>query len=302
MGRKKRHHYIPKFYLEGFVDPNNKPYIWVYEKGNTNVRKDKAKNIAFQKHYYSFTTKEGNKDSESLENALAKTEGQVAPILQKIRRHKNLDSEGRDIFATFLALMMFRVPNFKRWLEDNRIEIVRQICELSSPNAWESMKPCVECSKKDTGEKIDISNMSMEELRKLFSDDRYDIKIHPELYLGMLHPVYVEHFAKIFYDLRWVFYTATDDYKFVTSDNPLYSNDVSLRDRNLEVTCPISKDLAFFGAYDIEREGYIEADNNLVKEINCKIVASALRFVFSSQKSDELNKLVQESSNIQQLM
>lgn len=88
----------------------------------------------------------------------------------------------------------------------------------------------------------------------------------------------------------------------MTSDNPLYSNDVSLRDRNLEVTFPISKDLAFFGTYNIEREGYIEADNNLVKEINCEIVASALRFVFSSQKSDELNKLVQESSNIQQLM
>jgi hypothetical protein len=61
--KKKRHHYIPRFYLEGFVDPLNKPYIWVYEKGNPNIIKATAENVAVRKHYYSFVTAGGNEDS-----------------------------------------------------------------------------------------------------------------------------------------------------------------------------------------------------------------------------------------------
>jgi hypothetical protein len=116
IGKKKRHHYIPCFYLNGFIDPANEPFIWVYQKGESQIIKATAANIALEKHYYSFTTPTGAKDSETFENALSEIEGKAAPLIEKIKKHQTLDNDDRAIFAAFLALMMTRVPNYRKIL------------------------------------------------------------------------------------------------------------------------------------------------------------------------------------------
>lgn len=63
---KKRHHYLPKFYLEEFVDPRNSPYIWIYEKGQSQIRKANATNIAVKKDFYTYTTIYGKRDPEGM--------------------------------------------------------------------------------------------------------------------------------------------------------------------------------------------------------------------------------------------
>src|SRR2546423_15005720 len=105
MGKKKRHHYVPRFYLNGFIDPVNEPFIWVYQKGESQIIKATAENIALEKHYYSFTSPTGEKDSETFENALSEMEGKAAPIIAKIKRGQTLNEDDRAVFAVFLALM-----------------------------------------------------------------------------------------------------------------------------------------------------------------------------------------------------
>lgn len=295
----KRHHYIPRFYLNGFVDPNNMPYIWAYEKGNPNIIKAPSENIAVQKHYYSFTTQEGNRDSETLENALAKMEGQVAPIFRKIKNHESLDEQERGLFATFLALIMIRVPNFREnsW-ERPFAELTKEMHMMSATDI-ERLKSMVESLERDTGNKIDTP---IEEFQKFILNGRYGIKVNPQFGLGAL--ALIKDIAPIFYRMKWTFLTATDDYKFVTSDNPVSWDvpihdptsfyGISLLDKNLELTFPISKDLAFFGTRLHIKEGYFRANNKLIKETNRRTVISALRFVYSSQKSEGLNRLVQK--------
>ena len=117
MARKKRHHYLPRFYLGGFVDPLHKPYVWIYEKGDSNITRSTPRNIAVRKHYYSFETKSGSIDSQSVENALADVENKAAPVFQKVLRHEQLDDEDRNAFAVFLSLMTARVPNYRENLE-----------------------------------------------------------------------------------------------------------------------------------------------------------------------------------------
>ena len=114
---KKRAHYIPRFYLTGFVDPRNKPYLWLCEKGNLDIRKSTAANIAVRKKYYSFLMPEGEQDLEIFEDVLAKIEGRAAPVFRVIGQRQSLSDQERVIFAIFLAFIMVRVPNYRENVE-----------------------------------------------------------------------------------------------------------------------------------------------------------------------------------------
>jgi hypothetical protein len=104
MGRKRRHHYVPRFYLEGFCDSSNAPFIWIYEKGNQEIRKQRADNIAFERDYYSFRHPSGEMDTETIENGLANLEGRAAPVLKKMVAKVNLNEEEKHFFPIFLPI------------------------------------------------------------------------------------------------------------------------------------------------------------------------------------------------------
>jgi len=297
MAKKKKHHYVPVFYLNGFVDPHNKPYIWIYEKGNLDVRKASAKDIANQKHYYSFTTPEGERDSETFEEILKKIEERAAPVIKNIEERKALTNEQRVWFAFFLAFTMTRVPSFRENVERATGEIMKKANQIwaSYPADFESM---IEKSEKDTGNKIE---MPVEELRKFVLEGQYDVKVDSQFSLAMI--LLAIDLASTFSSMKWTFLEATEDYKFVTSDNPLSFFDpthdpksfygVGLSNRNIEITFPISKDLMFRGTWK-QSEGYKKLSNKRVKDMNRRTVISALRFVFASKRSDILNKFVQK--------
>lgn len=324
MATKKKHHYIPQFYLDGFTDLNN-GHVWVYEKGNLNIRKAKTGNIAFQKHYYSFVTKEGNKDSETLENAFAEMEGKAAPVFQKIKKCERLGEQERAIFACFLAFSVVRVPKFRGYVESDIAKSYKSLIKIgASHSGW--LKSIMESVERDTREKINI-----EELQEYILHGSYNIKVNPQYSLKMFK--LVEDLIPIFYGMKWTFLIATGDYKFVTSDNPLFwcdpthnpyihsiyhlvnaislesfifyikklfswsnpvtpSRSVGLLNKDVEVTFPISRDVAFLGTWKIKGGDYLKANNYMIKDLNYRTITSALRFVYSSQKSDEVNALV----------
>ena len=115
-----------------------------------------------------------------------------------------------------------------------------------------------------------------------------------------------KHFFPIFHAMKWTFIKATDSYKFLTSDNPIFYWDpthdsksfpgVGLLNKNIELTFPLTKDLALLSSW-IGEVGYVKADNQMVKVINRRTVMSALRFVFASEKSNVLNKFVRKYIN-----
>lgn len=294
MTKKKRHHYIPRFYLDGFVDPLNRPYIWVYEKGNPNIIKATAENVAVRKHYYSFVTAVGHEDS--FEDIFGMIESEVAPIFRKIINHENLENEERSSFAYFLALIMMRVPKYRENVEKVTGEIIKRATMLwaSHPEDFKSM---IKKFEKDEGSK---TGMPVEELQDFILSGEFDIVVKPQFSLGMLD--LVKHFAPIFHAMNWAFWEASD-YMFVTSDTPLFYDDpthdpgsvygVGLLSKNIEVTFPISKDLMLFATWN-GPEGYIKVNNKKVKEFNRRMVISALRFVFAPLHSQDLNRTVQK--------
>jgi hypothetical protein len=295
--KKKHHHYLPEFYLKRFIDPNNKPYVWVYEKGGRRIRKASANDIAVQKHYYSFTTVEGERDTCSFENLFAKTEEHTAPIFAKIEAQQDLTDEDRSWFATFLAFTLTRVPNYRENVERLIGETIREILISSAvdPKRFESM---VRRFEEKTEVKIGIP---LKDYRKLILDGQYEVI--PSAAISLELVLLAEKLVPIFWNMKWIFIRATPDYKFVTSDNPLSRydpepspppfNGVALASKTVQVTFPISRELALLASWK-GREGHIRGHNSQIKEITRRTIMSASRFVFSSVKSDTLDRLVQK--------
>lgn len=303
MGKKQRHHFIPRFYLEGFVDPHNKPYVWTYEKGNIDIIKASPADIAVQKHYYSFTTEEGSKDSESFEDLFATIESNVAPLVSKLEQQKGLGEDEKKLFSYFLAFMMTRVPNFRNDIEESNSDVVKRIAMWMAGDS-KCFEAMIENYEKDTGEDIGIP---INELREFVLDDsRYSIKTNPEFSLFIILEL-SKSFARVFYKMNWLFLMATDENKFLTSDNPLYYFDptydpkspfgVGLINKNIQVTIPISNRLAILAGWNFKKDNYFKANGLLVRGINKRTIISALRYVYASEKSDTLNKLVQKYEN-----
>jgi len=298
--KKKRQHYLSEFYLRGFVDPYNKPYVWLYEKGNKIIRKASPKDLCVLKEYYSFTTPEGEKDSESFENFLAMIETKVAPIFKRIEIGEIPEEDERWWFSFFIAFMMTRVPNYRDNVENAVADFIRKFSKICASNP-ESFKFSVEQFEREKGKKLD---KPPEELRKYILGGNYNIVVNPQLSLGMT--TVACDLAPLFYHMKWQFLRATDKYGFVTCDNPVYRFDpnpgpppfdgVGLLNRNIEVTFPVSRDLTILGTWE-GVEKYIQTNNNQVKEINRRTISSASRFVFASIKLEGLNRLVQKHKN-----
>jgi hypothetical protein len=298
MAKIKGHqHYIPRFYLKGFTEPNYEDYIWVYEKGKTEPIKLHIKNVAVQKHYYSFTDHNGEKNI-TIEDALAEIEGKTAPVFQKIKKHDDLNEDDRINFSYFLSTMITRVPNFR--------ENMNNIYKDNINKAIEQIEPYIKNDKKNYVKPInlpeefwnsmwnDMPEKAEEKLQDIYlKSDKKTVK--PEITLKFLD-LPREEPASIFNNMKWKFIVATDNWKFVTSDNPLHNYlDIGLLNKNVEVIFPVSKDLVFLGTWQDNKEGrYFQADNNTVKEFNRATVKSALKYVYSSNNSDGLMRLVQK--------
>ena len=107
-------HYIPRFYLKEFTDPETpdswEPYVWVYEHASKEWKKKSPKNIASKPDFYSFVDQKGEKRDE-IEKGLSIIEGKTASIYRdKICNRQYLLNQEKATIAEFIVLMVTRVP------------------------------------------------------------------------------------------------------------------------------------------------------------------------------------------------
>ncbi len=301
----QKHHYVPAFYLNGFTDSSNSDLVWVYQKENDALFCAKPENIGFIKHYHTFTNEDGKKDSETVENLLSEIwESPSSDIIKKIREGKFPENEQRALFASFLGISLTRVPyyreNIDKVMAHTALELYKQIA--STP---EGFKKSLENYKNATG--VDLTDEA-EDLRDFVLSGEFDIDVNPSLFLSMFM-LHGHKLGEIIWQMSWIFVKATERFKFITSDNPvfhvdptynpnnLYSSISGLGNKNIELTFPISSELALFASWDNNRkECFIPGNNNLIKDINKRAVMSARRFIYASEKREGTSKLVKKYS------
>ena len=103
----------------------------------------------------------------------------------------------------------------------------------------------IRTSEKETGNKL---NSSLEDLRDFVLSEKYKIKVEPQFSLFMMEMI--NDFGPMFHKMNWTI-LISDDYRFVTSDNPLFYDDpthdpkspygVGLLNKNIILTFPITQ-------------------------------------------------------------
>ena len=108
------HHFVPRFLLAGFTDPDTprgqEPYTWVRYPDSPSWKKRAPQNLASETDYYAFTDDTGKKN-HALEKEFSRIESSMAIILrEKILKETTVSNEEKGIVASFIALTMTRVP------------------------------------------------------------------------------------------------------------------------------------------------------------------------------------------------
>lgn len=207
----RKHHYVPKFYLEGFVDPIDPRFLWVVDIEQKEIRKENPKNTAkvsgFYDLYGTFTP-----DKLAIEKGLGELESAVAPIIRKLRRKPvQLSLLERFRLACFIGIQIGRVPIFREHLDRN-LE--------PSLEAWS--KEIARTHKKFQGELSEIAQRTKESI--LSGRLKLGLKFNEEFdrknFLTLASIEAGIRFGSVIFSMHWVFLVTNGNSSFFASDNP----------------------------------------------------------------------------------
>jgi tryptophan synthase alpha chain len=290
MDAKHNHHFLPKLLLKGFVIKKDKPFIWVYQRGQpynpggnrynhrekltNNPYLDTIKNAGAEMDFYSDSNEDGIKDSETTENKLMLLEQQHDRILDKLRACKTITDEEKEHFSSYIVLMLRRVPAGR--------ELSKKL--ITTKGLYEPTKELFQkLNWPDTPETRAYIKQHVESKAE---HENYQISGHNKITLDSPNSRMIEELKK----MVWTFYVAREPYVFLTSDNPVFFPDTIgiAGNKNLsELSFPISTNVALVASWNkTQKEGFVEATPHIVKDINRRTISKTSRYVYFSKNAD----------------
>lgn len=261
------HHYVPRFYLNGFSQrPGNA--LWAYDRQNKRKFKTNIRNLAQQTNYY----------PEELEAYFSNdVEGPTAAVIRKIRSRSPISSNDRRTLARYLISQWKRVPKgkqrvhaqFPRISEEVKFNVLRRIDELVAENPHYA----------------DVAARRRIEVDEII--DRYRQNPPDDIWFQAIGPEFQSRAIEATASMFWRFFCIEDASQFLTSDNPVFIfESKGVGNPDSELSFPIAHDTVLWASWsDVLPEGYLVASRALVKEFNRRTASYSTRFVFA--KHDE---------------
>jgi hypothetical protein len=285
MTAPKRHHYLPKFYLEGFCRDN---VLWVYDRDTKEFRKQTPLNTAVQRYYYSFEKDDGEKTAD-IEDFLALVETHAKPVLDKIHTRETINDNEKVTLSLIIGFLYSRVPSFGKSVNDITVRIVEHLSKVifADEKITESAFNQYE---QDTGRKINITPKELSEFARSDGNDR---EVHQNESLTMMLelstklPVY-------FLQMNWLFLFAPGNLSFVTTDKPFVlipprelADNVpyGLATKRTQKFIPLTQQVCFVLLDHGENIKIREATREEVREINRRITSRCDRFVIARDEA-----------------
>ena len=306
MSEPRQHHYVPRFYLNGFADPNilkreRREAIWVYERGKT-PRRSSPKNEAKQRDFYSYSNN-GVRDTR-VEQWFSELEQNVSPIIDSLMKdRRNVTEAEKAWLALFAGTMQTRTPANRR-LSTKRIDpLVTKIMHDAATDTATFQRFVNENSDQTYMGNFDVSDTEqVEALRQAILSGRSDEISHdPNYELFSLVEVGKKVGALLF-EMNWqIIYCESQEY-FLTSDDPLTSwvldvtaNRLHLRegvDRpGANVWLPLCRGICLRMSKDCAPAGVGRWVDSGIRYVNKAIVMCADRWVYASKRSRKIKDL-----------
>jgi hypothetical protein len=208
----KRHHYLPRFFLERFCRDG---LVSVYDRETDEFRRQQPLNTAVIKDYYAFKTEEHDKNLE-VEELLSRIESGARPVLQKVDACEELSREDREHLALFVGFLAARVPDFERSfseLVDKAVKLVTQQL-FRTP---EHTKELLDRYERDTP---DAAPIDRDKLQQFIADGEYTVTPHRNYVLATMLQIAMQQ-SSLIADMDWWVIRAPAKKAFVLSDAPL---------------------------------------------------------------------------------
>ncbi len=291
----KDQHYIPKFYLKGFTDKDG--VLWVCERFKP-IRSSKPKLEAHRPDYYSHTEK-GERD-ETAENALEEIESRAAPIIRKLANPQYVPTpENANHLIVFVGFMFARVPSWRENLDRVAAQVARQTqVELAQDN--QKFRQLYANVERSTGRSVTIE---AEELRQFILKGDYELVQKSMTFnLAAMFITAVSLIRELEGYGMQIFH-APEGMFYLTSDSPVYTIQPDGSGQatvgmgfgwpDVEVYFPLNKRACLRMRRGIQAGARV-AEEGRVKEINNLVMATAARYLYSSEGHRRIARLFNE--------
>lgn len=300
MGEPRQQHYVPRFYLSGFTDPEiaareKKDVIWVYEKGKA-ARRSSPEKEAKQRDYYTFI-RDGSRDAQ-IEAWLGDLEAAVAPLILSLSNDPRpvTDSE-KQLLAVFIGTMQMRTPA-GRFLADNKTEPLAAKLMKEAASDPVTFRAFAEENGRVPGPEDEFD---LEEVRKdILAGRAEELAAQPGM--NLLGIVEVgKMVADVLLNMSWQLFESEDE-PFLISDDPVVCHVISkgtgmlhlrmgVASPGANVWFPLCR-TACLRIVKGEESGVGRWVPAGVRFLNKMAIMCAERWVFASQQSDRIKALV----------
>ncbi len=293
------HHYVPRFLLRRFTDPKT-GLLWVYEKGKAGCHQRTPKNVAAERRYYAFKNEDGAVEN-TVEESLAKLEGDVAPLLDKLEQVRCLPSDlERTALAEFVSTSFLRVPDFRNNIEQFYGRVGQMTMQMiAAQKAF--FDQTVRRYEQERGEPVNLT----EETRQAILAGKFKYRGTPSASLDAFlrgNP----RVARFIHQMRWQFLHAPEGVSFITSDTPVILTNPQLPaggffsspgfgQKGVHVIQPLGRRFCLLARWE-GVDGHYHLNGKMVIQINRVMIQDATRYVFAPNRSQRVENLVEKFS------
>jgi len=287
MTEAKRHHYLPKSYLERFCENND---VFVYDRKMKEIRSQTPINTALQSQYYSSVNEKGEKNPEIETQLLSKIDGDGNIVIKKLLNHEQIDKFDIEKLSIFLGFMMHRTPYFEDSYNSLSSHLLRQLLDpiFSNDKNIELIM--------DKNE----NNFTAKEMADFHNENKGNLKITPhrndslKFMLERSLP-----FAEMFMQMDFNILYCSKELSVITSDNPVFTTTKINQETNNVIGKITLFPLSHNHCLNLSEKkrnyiNYVEIKQDNVDYINKEVALNSYRFIFG--KSEKiLKKIVLEN-------
>jgi hypothetical protein len=278
----KLQHYVPQYYLRGFIDA--KEHLYVVDRPRKKFFRVPTKKVGGELYFNLINI--GGTDPFAVEKALSELEDIVAPALKRIKTAKSLaDEKDRSAIMNLIASVTVRNPKQREAINEivNQAGQLAAVDGLSTKEKFDEFVSAMKAQSREVG-------VTYEEMKDLYASNPGKFK--PTQGFNILTELRLhDHLVRLYEGRKWhIIVASRDSGGFVTSDHPVCLRWSDGQDHgNLspgfavpgtEVIFPMSPKLALRGSFE-GGENVVEADTSTVAGINSQLISNAHNQVYA---------------------